>query len=325
MHEPFVSVIMPIRNEEAFIARSLGAVLTQDYPANKIEVLIADGMSDDKTLEIIRALPGADRVHVIDNPAYIQTAGLNRAIPHTRGEIIIRVDGHTVIAPDYVRQCAQTLEQTGAQNVGGPMNPIGITPMGKAIAIAGKSSFAVPTAFHVTQKAQDTDTVYLGAWRREIFDRVGLFNEHVNINEDYEFNYRIIKAGGRVYLNPAIQSQYFGRQTITALAHQYFRYGMVKVKTLHTHPGSLKLRHLVAPVFVAGVLIGGVLSLFHPLFALLWLAGITVYGGLNLFFSLKAAPNFEWRIPLVFLTIHITWGSGFWIGLFRGMKRSFTN
>ena len=311
---------MPIRNEEDFIARSLGAVLNQDYPADKIEILIADGMSDDATLETIAALGGADRVRVIPNSARIQAAGLNAAIPQAKGDIIVRVDGHTVIAPDYVRQCVHALTTTDAQNVGGPMNPVGITPMGKAIAAAGKSPFAVPTAFHVSQKAQYTDTVYLGAWRRELFDRVGLYDVTVNINEDYELNYRIRKAGGKVYFTPAIQSQYYGRQTLGALAKQYFRYGNIKTRTIRKHPASLKPRHLVAPLFVLG-LVGGAVLGQAPVLRALWLAGIFLYGFANLYFSLKVARQTEWqlfwRLPIIFLTIHLSWGLGFWVGLLK--------
>ncbi|MCC6805186.1 MAG: glycosyltransferase family 2 protein, partial [Anaerolineae bacterium] len=291
--EPLVTVIMPIRNEEAFIARSLGAVLQQDYPAERIEVLIADGMSDDDTLAVIRSLPGAERVRVIANPDRLQAPGMNRAIQEARGEIIIRVDGHTVIAPDYVRQCVRALTETGADNVGGAMDPVGVTPMGKAIAAAGKSPFAVPTAFHVSQTAQFTDTVYMGAWRRDVFERVGLYDETFKINEDYELNYRIRKAGGKIYFTPDIRSQYFGRQTLDALARQYFRYGVGKTRTLRAHPASIKPRQLVAPLFVLGLVAGALLSLLSPVFTLLWLAGIALYGVVNAVFSLRAAPPGE--------------------------------
>lgn len=316
-----VTVIMPVRNEERFIARSLGAVLQQDYPAERIEVLIADGMSDDATQATIRSLPGAERVRVIPNPDLIQSAGMNRAILQAKGEIIVRVDGHTVIAPDYVRQCVQALTETGADNVGGAMDPVGVTPMGKAIAAAGKSPFAVPTAFHVSRMPQYTDTVYMGAWRREVFDRAGLYDETFKINEDYELNYRIRKAGGKIYFTPEIRSQYYGRQTLDALAKQYFRYGVGKTRTLRAHPASLKPRQLVAPLFVLGLVVGALLSLFSPLFTLVWLAGIVLYSIINAVFSLRAAPTGEsgvlLRIPVVFLTIHLSWGIGFWVGLLR--------
>src|SRR5690606_9670824 len=128
--DPLVTVIMPIRNEVRFIEQSLGAVLAQDYPIERLEILVADGMSDDGTLDIIHALPGAERVRIIPNPGRKQAEGLNIAIPGARGEYIIRVDGHTVIASDYVRECVRAFRETGAANVGGTMDPVGITPTG---------------------------------------------------------------------------------------------------------------------------------------------------------------------------------------------------
>jgi glycosyltransferase involved in cell wall biosynthesis len=318
---PFVTIVMPIRNEEAFIERSLGAVLAQDYLSTHIEVLIADGMSDDRTLEIIRAMPGAERVRVVPNPRRIQSAGLNLVIPQARGEYIIRVDGHTILAPDYVSTCVRLLQETGADNVGGAMNPVGITPMGKAIAAAGKSAFAVPTAFHVSDRAQYTDTVYLGAWPRGVFERVGLYNERVGVNEDYELNYRIRQSGGKIYFSPIIRSDYYGRQTLRALWRQYYRYGKSRVKTLAQHPGSLKPRHLVAPLFVAGLAGGLLLGLLLPPLLLLWAFGVALYAGVNLAFSARVASRAGWelfpRLSVVFLVIHVAWGAGFWAGLFQ--------
>lgn len=316
---PFVSVIMPLRNERAFIARSLGAVLNQDYPGERMEILIADGMSDDGTVEFIRRLPGAERVRIISNPQRIQSAGLNLAIEEACGQFIVRVDGHTVIAPDYVRQCVAALQVTGAHNVGGPMDPVGMTPTGRAIAAAGKSPFAVPTAFHVSETEQYTDTVYLGAWPREVFHHVGLFNTQVGVNEDYEMNYRIRQSGGSIYLSPAIRSQYYGRQTLTALAKQYFHYGRSKVIMLRRHPASARPRQVIAPAFVAA-LVGGVpLSLVLPPAGYLWLAMLLLYTMFSLCFSARVARRSEarlfWRLPLVFLTIHAAWGAGFWVGV----------
>ena len=309
---------MPIRNEALFITRSLGAVLAQDYPTDKLEILIADGMSDDETLDIIRGLSGAERVRIIANPGKRQAEGLNAAIPQAKGDVIVRVDGHTIIAPNYVRECVQALTETGASNVGGMMDPVGITPVGKAIAAAGKSAFSVPTSFHVSDKPQLTDTVYMGAWKREIFNRVGLYNESTTPNEDYELNYRIRQSGGKIYLTPRIRSQYFGRQTLRALARQYFKYGIGKTQTLRIHPKSVRLRHLVAPAFVLWVVSGIVLAL-HPVLQIIWIIGILAYLVLNGLFSFRLAQRFGLSLigylPLIFLTIHLAWGVGFWVGL----------
>lgn len=326
--EPLVTVIMPIRNEEAFIELSLGAVLAQDYPAECLEILIADGMSDDATVEKIGQMPDIERVRILPNPERIQAAGLNMALQEAQGEIIIRVDGHTVIAPDYVRQCVAALHQTGAQNVGGAMDPVGTTWIGKAIAAAGKSPFAVPTAFHVTRRPQLTDTVYLGAWPRSVFDQVGLYNARVNINEDYELNYRIRKAGGQVYFTPAIRSRYYGRQTLQALAKQYTRYGAAKVRTLFEHPRSVRPRHLIAPAFTIGLLLGAVLGLFSTPVRLAWAIMVGSYLAADLAFSMRTAARHGWRLlpllPLVFPIIHLSWGAGFWVETAREVLRRFS-
>jgi succinoglycan biosynthesis protein ExoA len=316
MSLPFVSVVIPIRNEEAFIARCLEAVLIQDYPPEQLEILVADGMSTDRTRAIIAGLEDAARITVIDNTGLIQAAGLNAALQRARGEIVVRVDGHTVIAPDYVRECVAALAETGAHNVGGAMDPAGVTPTGRAIAAAGKSAFAVPTAFHVARQAQYTDTVYLGAWPRRVFEEVGLFNPAVNVNEDYELNYRIRQAGGRVYFTPRIRSTYYGRQTLRALARQYFRYGRTKVRMLRLHPGSLRPRQMVAPTFVAGLIGGLLLGMAFPPVLAAWGLMLGAYAAASLIASLQAfrrAPGVDlWRLPVIFFTIHGAWGLGFW-------------
>jgi len=322
---PPVTVVMPVRNEADFIARSLGAVLNQDYPPDKLDVLVADGMSDDDTVAIIESLPGAERVRVIPNPERIQSYGLNRMIPLATGEIIVRVDGHTIIAPDYVRQCVLTLQDTGADNVGGAMDPVGISSVGKAIAIAGKSPFAVPSVFHVSQTPQYTDTVYLGAWPRRVFETVGLFNTELPANQDYEFNYRIRANGGKIYFNPAIRSHYYSRQTWAHLWRQYHRYGRGKIQTLKQHPQSLQPRQVVAPLFVLGLVTGPMLGWFSRVFLWLYVSVILLYIVLGSVFALRAAHHHEenmavWRVLMVFVIMHISWGLGFWREIIRPGK-----
>ncbi|MFN8377851.1 MAG: glycosyltransferase family 2 protein [Anaerolineae bacterium] len=316
---PLVSILMPVRNETAFIARSLGAVLAQDYPVDRIEILVADGESDDGTPDFIRSLPGGERVRIVPNPGRIQAAGLNLLIREARGDVLVRVDGHTLIAPDYVRACVDALRETGAWNVGGPMLPEGTTPMGKAIAAAGRSPFAVPSAFHVSQSATWTDTVYLGAWPRWVFERVGGYNEQVGVNEDYELNVRIRQAGGGIYLTPAIRSTYYGRQTLPELARQYRRYGQSKVRTLAAHPGSLRPRQLAAPVLVAALALGGMLAWISRPIRILFGLLVLAYATANLLASVHVASRSGWallpRLPAIFATMHLSWGVGFWAGL----------
>lgn len=318
MREPFVSVIIAVRNEAAFIARSLGAILAQDYPADRMEILLADGESEDDTLHIARSLPGGERVRILANPQRIQSAGLNLLIREALGEYIVRVDGHTILAPDYVRQCVAALQATEAEVVGGPMRPVGTTLMGRAIAAAGRSRFAVPTAFHVCEDACYTDTVYMGAWPREVLARMGGYDERLRVNEDYELNYRIRDAGGRVYLSPAITSSYFGRQTLGELARQYMAYGRGKTLTLRKHPASLRPRQTIAPLFVLFLALGIPVCAALPVAIAPWLALLGVYALCNIAFSVattsRGARASAGRIALAFLTIHLAWGAGFWVG-----------
>jgi succinoglycan biosynthesis protein ExoA len=342
---PFVSVVLAVRNEAAFIGPCLGAVLAQEWPAEHMEIFVADGESTDGTPDIIRALPDSGRIHLLSNPIRCQAAGLNVAIARARGDIIVRVDGHTQIAPDYVLSCVAALGATGAACVGGRIEPVGLTPVGSIIAAVAHTAFAVPAAFHVSRTARFTDTVYLGAWPSSVLARVGGFDERLHANEDYELTYRIRRAGGFIYLSPAIRSTYFGRQTLPALARQYFRYGIGKAQVLMKHPESLMPRQLVAPLFGAGLVVG---ALGWPLGAvdhLLWLGMLLAYAALNLGFSTAVAlreahgrparsgVSAWWRAallaPAIYLTIHLAWGAGVWVGFLdlarwlpRGLYRS---
>ncbi|MBN1284416.1 MAG: glycosyltransferase family 2 protein [Anaerolineae bacterium] len=322
---PTVSVILPVRNEAAFIRRCLEAVLTQDYP-HLIEVLVVDGMSNDDTCAIVSEVAQTDRrVRRLDNPARIIPAAMNTGIAAARGDVIVRVDGHTIIAPDYVRQCINALQTTGAHNVGGLMRPVGVTPTGKAIALATRSPFGVPAKFHHSTEPAFVDTVYLGAWPRHVLEEVGGYNPELLVNEDYELNIRIRQTGGRIYLSPNIRSEYYCRQSIPALARQYFKYGVGKVLVVLEHPASTRPRHLVAPAFVAALAIGAALAPVHKLGRGLFGLAAGSYALVNLAVSLRLAARHDlgmfFRLPAVFAALHIAWGTGFWAGVFRKLVR----
>ena len=319
-----VTVIVPVRNEARSIGACLTAILAQDYPHDALEVIVVDGDSDDKTLDIMRALPGAERVCVLANPLRGQAAGINRALQAARGQIIVRVDAHAIIARDYVRQCVSALETTGAACVGGQMRPVGRSRMGLAIAAALTTRFAVPSAFHVSGKAQYTDTVYMGAWPRSVLNTLGGFDEDLTANEDYELNFRIRRSGGSVYLSPLIQSAYVGRQSLRALARQYFRYGIGKTQVLKKYPASLRIRQLVAPAFVATLFAGALLSSVSPLASVLLLTLLSLYVALAFAYAATSRggrPVF-WRMPLVYMTLHLALGAGFWAELLRIHRHS---
>ncbi len=317
---PRVSVVMPVRNEAAFIRHSLGAVLAQDYPAARLEILVVDGASDDGTTALVHEIAGHDpRVRVLRNPDRIQSQALNVGITAAQGDIIVRVDGRALIAPDYVRQCVRHLQAAGAAAVGGPLRSIGLTSLGRAIAVGYRSPFGVPSRYRISQHAEYVDQVYMGAWPRKIFDQVGGFDPQLAVNEDYEHNYRIRKTGGRVYLTPDIRSAYYGRQTLPALWNQYVRYGRGKLRVVLKYPASTRPRHLVAPLFVAALLVGAVLAPFTRLAACLLRVTVLSYALVNGAASwresrrVKACP-LHW-LPAVFAVMHIGWGAGFWLEL----------
>lgn len=316
MSLPFVSVIMPVYNEAPFIRRALEAVLTQDYPPACVEVLVVDGRSTDGTRQIVGEIIQADdRVRLMDNPGRIQARALNLGLEAARGDVIVRVDGHTLVAPDYITRCVVHLRATGADQVGGPLRFVGLTPTGRAIAAAHRSPFCVPSRYRVSRQPAYTDIVYLGAWPRAVFERVGRFNEALAINEDYEFSYRIRRAGGRVFLTPDIRSDYYGRQTLGALWRQFYHYGRWKLRMLARYPASIRPRQVVAPAFVAALLGGALFAPWSRGMRRLWLATVMGYGAANLLASARQAAQEGWallpRLPFVFACVHVSWGSGF--------------
>jgi len=325
---PFVSVIMPIRNEEKFIETSLGAVLKQTYPAGRLEIVIADGMSSDTTVEKIShiARSSAIRIEIVENRKRTAAGGLNAALQKSTGEIIVRIDGHTVIESDYVSQCVALLEKTGAANVGGRMNAFGENTFGKAVSLATSSPFGVGNArFHYSQIEEETDTVYMGAWRREIFHQNGLFDEELVRNQDDEFNYRLRANGGTIILSPRIRSLYYNRSSFRLLWRQYYQYGFWKVRVLQLHPRQMSIRQFVPAVFVLMAVAGVVLGLYSPV-GHYWLIIITgTYFLTSLAASLRIATRR--KLPLVpliqicFGILHISYGLGFWAGIFYFSNR----
>jgi glycosyltransferase involved in cell wall biosynthesis len=318
---PTVSIIMPVFNEAACIRKSLGAVLGQNYPSDRLEILVVDGGSQDGTREIVQELirnPVNGRL--LDNPKRIQAAGLNIGILASQGEVIVRVDGHTVIAPDYVSTCIDYLVQGQVDNVGGLIRPLGTTYSGQGVALATTSPFGNGgSKFHYSEREQFVDTVYLGAFWRRTFDQIGMYGEDVNINEDYELNYRLRKAGGKILLSPAIKSTYIPRSSLGDLWRQYFTYGRQKVRTLRKYPASVRWRQAIPPLFVAGLIGSLVLSLFWPGARRLFVVAAGFYLLVNLVASTIAAKRGGWRyvfiLPVIFGCIHFAWGLGFWRGL----------
>ncbi len=320
---PFVTVIMPIRNEGGFIARSLAAVLAQDYPAERLEVLVADGMSTDSTRTVVAELAARHpNVRLIDNPGKIVPTGLNRALAEAQGAVIVRVDGHTLLAPDYVTECVRALARSGADNVGGKMQAIGAGAVGRAVALATGSPFGVGNArFHYSDQEEWVDTVYLGAWPRQVCLDLGPFDEELVRNQDDEFNYRLRSRGGRILLTPQIRSVYTPRDSLRALARQYYQYGYWKVRVLQKHPRQMSARQFAPPLLVGALL--GLGALAPRLRAARWaLAGVvgaylSANGAASLWTAHRHGRQHLPLLPVVFATLHGGYGLGFLVGLVR--------
>lgn len=325
---PLVSIILPVRNESGYIGQGLQAILAQDYPSDRMEILIADGMSTDNTRQIIQELAALHPdipIKIIDNPGEVVPTGMNLALRQAKGGIIIRVDGHTIIAPDYVRRCVEALQNSDAENVGGRMNAVGLNFFGKAVALATSTPFGIGNGrFHYSDQEEWVDTVYMGAWPRAVFDKIGVFDEELVRNQDDEFNYRLRAAGGRVLLSPMIKSEYTVRGTPGQLWRQYYQYGFWKVRVLQKHPLQMSLRQFVPPSFVLALL----LSLWFFLFAKFDFLGLIIpamYLAANPLASLWTAARRGWKyfpmLPIVFAILHLSYGTGFLVGLVKFWNR----
>ncbi|MBA3817335.1 MAG: glycosyltransferase family 2 protein [Deltaproteobacteria bacterium] len=231
---PRVTIAMPAYNEETYIEACIASVQAQDYPADQIEILIADGRSTDRTREILARLAEADpRIRTVDNPARLQAAGLGLLVKEATGDIIVRMDVHAEYATDYVRQCVETLERTGADNVGGAQRAKAKTFFQRALCAALESPLGVGGAKYRSSEAEGyVDTVFLGAFRRKVFETIGLWDPGAITNEDAELNQRILDSGGQIFLSRDIVVHYFPRDSFKKLATQYYKYGRGRARTL---------------------------------------------------------------------------------------------
>jgi len=325
---PFVSILIPVYNEKAYIDRCLQAVLTQDYPSDLIEVWIADGLSADGTREIIADyINQYSNIFLVDNPGRIVPTGLNLLIPKTKGEVVIRVDGHCMIAPDYVSNCVRHLQQDQVDGVGGPMRSIGEDLISQITALAMSSKFGVGNSSFRTETGQTklADTVPFPAYTRAIIEKVGLYDEELVRNQDDEYNYRIREAGGKILLAEDVSSEYYSRGSLKKLWKQYFQYGFWKVRVLQKHPRQMSLRQFVPLAFVLALILTLFLSFLAPWGWKALLALVGVYLLVNLSASVITAAGQGFKtfllLPLAFAIIHLSYGLGFLVGLFKFWNR----
>lgn len=328
-------MILPVRNEAGYIRRALDAVAAQSYPADRIEVLVVDGMSTDGTRDLVASYRSLfSSLHLLDNPGQIVPTALNLGIRQARGEIVVRVDGHCEIAPDYVARCVAHLQENpGVSGVGGPIETIGETPIAAAIAVGMSSGFGVGGSAFRTIKDQTllVDTVAFPAYPRPVLEQVGLFDEELVRNQDDEYNYRLRKLGGQVLLAADVRARYYSRSTLRSLWRQYYQYGFWKVRVLQKHPRQMQLRQFAPLLLVLGLvgslLLGPGLALGLDVGWGWWLPGLA-WGGylaLNLLASAYTAQERGWRhlpyLPVVFGILHIAYGLGFLHGLWHFRRR----
>jgi len=318
---PEITIILPTLNEENFIGDCLNGLLEQDYPA-VVEILVVDGRSTDRTREIVESY--GPPVRLLDNPRVTAAAAMNVGIEHCQTELFVRVDAHSTYATNYVSQSVKTSLETGASVVGGPMRPQGTTPFGEAVAVVTSSPLGVgPGKFHYATELQEVDTVYLGIFRREEVLEVGGYDEE-NLQwaaEDQELNYRIRKHGGRIILDPEIQSTYFPRSSAKALAKQYYNYGVCKASTLKKHRRLPYWRPLVP---AAMVLLSVVWAVFGLISNLEWLAfvpfAIYLCAALALGLKFSRKPGVHGcRAALALMICHWGYGAGMLKGSFQIM------
>ena len=328
---PFVTVIIPCRNERNFIGDALDSVLENDWPADRMEVLVVDGMSDDGTRDVVREYAGRDRrVKLLDNPGLFAGDAMNVGVAAAQGDIIARLDAHGTVPPDYLREAAAILaERPDVWAVGGPMTRVGIDRDSRFVAAVTSSNFSTGNAAKRCGDYEGAiDAVAFPVWRRDVFARVGPFDEAFVRNQDDDFDMRLRRAGGVVFQTPRLRVQYFVRGTPGRLFRQYFQYGAWKVLLLKKHGRLPGWTPLAPPAFFAALGLG-IAGGFATPWA--WLAAgvlASLYSGADLIASAGVArettsSNFV-RAFVAFPRLHLAYAAGIVSGLWYGYVRGFS-
>ena len=319
---PFVSIILPVRNEERNITKTLQCLRDQTYPRGRMEIIVVDGVSTDDTRLIVSATAALDsRVLLFDNPRQIMAAGFNLGIKAAKGEIIVMMGGHTEISLNYVHTCAALLQDGVADCVGGPIQTIGETYVARAISLAMSSPIGVGNSpFRIgCGKQRYVDTVAFGAYTRNIIERTGDLDEEFVRGQDDEFNYRLRKLGGRILIVPQLQSRYASRSSLLPLWRQYFQYGYWKVRILQKHPHQMQWRQFVPALFVSSLILQSVISVVLPRIGVPLLVGtLSIYTfvvGLASVILTTRSCRLAPAVAVSLFVLHFSYGLGFLRGL----------
>jgi len=308
---------VPIRNEEEFIVKTISSLLENDYPKDKIEVLVVDGMSDDRTREIVQEMARSDaRLKLLDNPRRVTPVAMNIGIQNSRGEAIIIMGGHATVAPDFIAQSVRALnEHPEVCCAGGVIETIGMNYIGSVIATAMTSPFGVGgNNFRVRKTEGYVNALLFGAHRRSIFDKIGMFDEELVRNQDDDFIQRMIEAGEKQYMSPSIKSQYFCRASFRKLFRQYFQYGFWRIRTIQKHGKPATLRQIIPLTFVLGWIILCLAALMGSPFKIILGCYCALY--IIVLFTGACFVSIEkgWKIgvlaPFAFILMHFGYGLG---------------
>jgi glycosyltransferase involved in cell wall biosynthesis len=331
MSVPTVSVIIPCRNEERHIASCLESVLATDYPRDRVEVVVVDGMSSDRTREIVaRYAAGHPSIRLIDNPQGTAPAAMNAGIRRSTGEIVARVDAHATVPPDYLPVLVDALQRTGADNAGALLVtlPADATPTARAIALALSHRFGVGNShFRIgSARRRWVDTVPFGCYRRETFDRIGLFDEELVRNQDDELNLRLISRGGRILLVPETRCYYYARRSLGHVGRMCYQYGYFKPLVARKVGRIMTVRQLIPALFVLGLVVTMGLSALWPLAGRAGAAVLLTYLLLALGCAAAAArthgPRCALVLAMVFPLVHTAYGAGFLHGVWTHVLRT---
>lgn len=330
-----LSIICPVFNEEKYIERCINSILLQDYAHENIELLFIDGCSSDKTVEIIQKYADNYKfIKIINNPHKYVPQALNIGIKHSEGDVIIRIDGHCIYPVNYFTTLVHYLYKLNADNVGVLWNtvPAKDTTICKAIAITSSHIFGVGGSKHKigSNKIIETDTVPFGCYKREVFDRIGLFDEDLIRNQDDEFNARLIKNGGKIFLIPELVIDYFARDTLNKTSRMYYQYGLFKPLVNKKLKGAATIRQFMPAIFTTGLIFGPFISLFSVFFLYIYIFFVALYLSIGLAIGIKMSIvnkdiHLTYSIPFIFLIIHLSYGMGYLQGIFKVIfNRKFT-
>ncbi len=321
-----VSAIIPCRNEESFIENTLNSIIESDYPLDDLEILIVDGISDDKTREIVKEFENKySQIKLIDNPEQTVPYAMNYGIKESKGEIIVRLDAHSIYPSNYISKLVYWLEKLDADNVGGVWDtmPANDSLEAKTVAYSTSNSFGIGNAqYRISEKDDpyEVDTVPFGCYKADVFEKIGDFDTDLTRNQDDEFNARLIQNGGKIFLIPDLKIKYFARENFAKMFKMFYQYGYFKPLVNLKLKTPATIRQFVPPLFVLFIVLGTILSFFSPLFLVLFIFGMGFYFTVNTLVSYKITKEkkelklFPYLVKSFFM-IHFSYGIGYLKGI----------